>query len=276
MRAKHLEVASPVVLLTNDDGFGAAGITAMHAALEQHGARVVTIAPEANHTAGSHRVTVDGHLTITPVGTELTFTCSGSPADCVRAGVLSGVVPRPDLVVSGINHGANAGEDVHYSGTVAAAVEAALLGVPALAVSQHGDGPELPFLTRTPTGFPDADYAAQVALWVAGHGPPAHTFINLNLPCAPMRSPAALATLGRRDWQAASMRWEVTEANEYRLDPWAGAPPPIADHGTDFAFLRDGVPTVSLLSVRGGLYDVLAQHRAWAESVPRMATHPTS
>jgi 5'/3'-nucleotidase SurE len=93
---------------------------------------------------------MDGHLTITPIGTELTFTRSGSPADCVRAGVLSGVVPRPDTVVYGINQGERWG-DVDYSGTVATAARGhssrCPLWLPALAVSQHGAGPEPPLLT---------------------------------------------------------------------------------------------------------------------------------
>lgn len=257
----------PVVLLTNDDGFGSAGLNAMHAALVQAGARVVTIAPETNQSARSHHVTVSGRLKLAPIGPQA-FTCSGSPADCVRVAVLSGVVQPPQLVVSGINHGANAGEDVHYSGTVAAAAEAALLGVPAVAVSQDGDGPELPFLTQAPAGFPDAGYAAEVALWMARHDPPANTFLSLTLPSVPMRAPAELATVGRRAWWAAEMRCESGDGGVL-VDPWAEQPTAIVERGTDYAFLREGLATISLLSVRGGLHDALEKHPTWAGTIPR-------
>lgn len=130
------------ILITNDDGIDSPGIRALTDSLGDEHATVV-VAPFDNRSGVSHAITADEAITLecredSPV---LAYACSGTPADCVFLGSTE-LCPRPDLVISGINHGPNLADDVYYSGTVAGAVEASLLGIPALAVSlacNHSD-----------------------------------------------------------------------------------------------------------------------------------------
>ena len=126
----------PLVLLANDDGYDAKGLLAMREALVPD-ADVVVCAPEANQSATSHSLSLHRPLRLRKVEPEV-FAVDGTPADCVDIALHSGTrgLPRrPDLVVSGMNHGLNLGVDVFYSGTVAAAREAALRRIPSIAVS---------------------------------------------------------------------------------------------------------------------------------------------
>lgn len=126
----------PLILLSNDDGYFAPGLRALGAALEAI-ADVIVCAPETNQSATSHSLTLHRILRLRTARPGI-FAVDGTPADCVYVALHSGtrVLPRrPDLVVSGMNHGMNLGVDVFYSGTVAAAREGALAGIPALAVS---------------------------------------------------------------------------------------------------------------------------------------------
>ena len=135
----------PLILLSNDDGIAAPGLRALREALAQHG-DVIVCAPEANQSATSHSLSLHRILRLRHVSTLAegegpapgVFAVDGTPADCVYVALHSGtriLARRPDLVVSGMNHGLNLGLDVFYSGTVAAAREAALRGIPSIAVS---------------------------------------------------------------------------------------------------------------------------------------------
>ncbi len=129
----------PLVLLSNDDGHSSAGLRAMRDALAQV-ADVVALAPESEQSASSHALSLHRSLRLRAVEPGL-FALDGTPADCVYVALHAGtrVLPRrPDLIVSGINHGMNLGQDAFYSGTVAAAREGALRGIPAVATSAHG------------------------------------------------------------------------------------------------------------------------------------------
>jgi len=128
----------PLVLLSNDDGHASAGIRAMRAALAA-AADVVVLAPETEQSATSHSLSLHRPLRLRGVEPGL-FALDGTPADCVYVALhaIPRVLPRrPDLVVSGLNHGMNLGQDAFYSGTVAAAREGALRGIPAVAASAH-------------------------------------------------------------------------------------------------------------------------------------------
>lgn len=122
-----------LILITNDDGIRAEGLLALETSLAPLG-RVVTVAPESEQSATSHAITLDRPLRIKEYGPDR-FSVSGTPTDCVLLAVHSILDNPPDLVVSGINHGPNMGEDVTYSGTVAAAIEAYILGIDSIAVS---------------------------------------------------------------------------------------------------------------------------------------------
>lgn len=258
-------------LLTNDDGYGARGLNALRDALVRAGMVVSVVAPERNHSAGGHRIMADSTLQLRhqESGEVATFTCTGTPADCVRVGVLSGLVPKPDVVITGINHGANAGEDVHYSGTVAAAVEAAMLGVPAIAVSQDGPEPGLPFWpAEEPAHFPHTDYVARLVQWTAEHGLPPRMLLSVNLPHETTGMTAVLSPLGRRRWSSAAMEVEADGLGEYTVAAWATQPPIIVEGGGDFAYLSAGVPTINVLSADRGLTDALRHRPPELQSLP--------
>ncbi len=125
------------ILLTNDDGIFAKGIEALHEALSRYH-DVYVIAPETERSAVGHAITFLDPLLVKPVkrnGAFFGYACTGTPADCVKLGICELMRPLPDVVVSGINLGANVGINVLYSGTVSAATEGAILGFPAIAVS---------------------------------------------------------------------------------------------------------------------------------------------
>ena len=151
---------NPLVLLSNDDGYASAGIRAMRAALLDAGAEVIVLAPETEQSASSHALSLHRPMRLREVEAGV-FALDGTPADCVYVALHAGarVLPRrPDLVVSGINSGMNLGQDAFYSGTIAAAREGALRGLPALATSAHASLPLAPV----------ADLSARLALELLG------------------------------------------------------------------------------------------------------------
>ena len=168
------------ILLTNDDGILARGILAAKAALDELG-DVVVVAPERQRSAAGHAITL--HKPIRLVPTPLPdgstgFACSGTPTDCVTLGYEIALKGRCDLVVSGINAGANLGWDLTYSGTVSAAMEGAVLGLPAFAISLvlENGGPD-------PGDFgPAARFAVRLARQLAETPMPPVTLLNVNVP----------------------------------------------------------------------------------------------
>jgi 5'-nucleotidase len=142
------------ILITNDDGIRADGLLALEGSLSDLG-RVVTVAPEHEQSATSHAITLDHPLRIKEYA-EDRYSVSGTPTDCVLLAVHGILESKPDLVVSGINHGPNMGEDVTYSGTVAAAIEGMILGIDAIAISVTSWEP------------PSFDPAARIARYLTG------------------------------------------------------------------------------------------------------------
>lgn len=162
------------ILVTNDDGVHSPGITVLAEALRAV-AEVTVVAPDRERSAVSHSLTLHTPLRAEEVGPRV-FAVDGTPTDCVNLGIHGLLGRRPDLVVSGINRGANLGDDITYSGTVAAAMEATLMGVPALALSL--DGTEF-----TPADFlPATRLVGDFVALVARHGLPTDTFLNINFP----------------------------------------------------------------------------------------------
>jgi 5'-nucleotidase len=131
------------ILLTNDDGIDAEGLRGLEAALESL-AHVVVVAPDEERSAVSHGLTLRTHLVLREVSPDH-YVLNGTPADCVIHALRHLFIQFPDLVISGINHGANLGDDIMYSGTVAAAREASAHGIPALALSQAYDDKPIRF-----------------------------------------------------------------------------------------------------------------------------------
>ncbi|UCE60510.1 MAG: 5'/3'-nucleotidase SurE [Phycisphaerales bacterium] len=166
------------ILLTNDDGYDAPGLRAAHNALAELGS-VHVVAPKAERSACGHSITLRGPITVERVthpDFEHCFAVDGSPADCVRLAVAELIAPSLDLVVSGINYGANAGVDVFYSGTVAGAREGAIMGITSIAISQARRG-------GVETDWAAAgDFARFIAGELLNEKLPGIGFWNVNLP----------------------------------------------------------------------------------------------
>ena len=186
-----------ILLLSNDDGISAPGLCALEQGLAELGSCWV-LAPAQEYSAGSHALSLHRPLRVLPAG-ERRFSVDGSPADCVYLGLQQFLPQRPDAVVCGINRGANVSLDVYYSGTVAAAREAAMWGVPALSVSLFTDGGG----STEQLHWASAVHMARVALrelLVRGLG--FEGLLNLNVPNLPLAEIRGLrpARLGRRSW----------------------------------------------------------------------------
>jgi 5'-nucleotidase len=163
-----------LIMVTNDDGIHSHGILTLADRLAALG-RVVVVAPDRERSAVGHSLTLHSPLRAEEIRPGF-FSVDGTPTDCVNLGIHGLLDGRPDLVVSGINRGGNMGDDITYSGTVSAALEATLMGVPAFAIS----------LEATSFGPGDfvgaADFAAGLARIVVERGLPPDTFLNVNVP----------------------------------------------------------------------------------------------
>ena len=246
------------ILLTNDDGIDAQGLLALHRILS-HGHRVSVIAPDRERSAVGHGITLHHPLRATQVsvnGGAKGWAVNGTPADCIKLAVLELMGQRPDLVISGINPGANVGVNMNYSGTVAAAKEAAIYGIKSMAISIQGDG----------TRYFDsaAKFAAHVAPMVVANGLPAGTFLNINLPDMPPDQAAGV----RVSHQAIDL---YDEYFEKRRDPrnhsyyWQGSEsyPDFRHQDSDGAALLENY--ISITPVRCDMtdYNALEQIKKW-------------
>ncbi len=167
------------ILITNDDGIYAPGLSALYCALKSLG-EVTAIAPERPRSACGHAITLHKPLRIRPVempGGGVGYASNGTPADCVALGVSDHLGGVPNLVVSGINLGPNLGVDMTYSGTVAAAMEAAICGLPSFAISVAS-------YERADFG-PAAEFATYLARTISERGLGTRSFLNVNVPAVP-------------------------------------------------------------------------------------------
>ncbi|HEX7279550.1 MAG TPA: 5'/3'-nucleotidase SurE [Solirubrobacterales bacterium] len=189
------------ILLTNDDGIAAPGLQAARRALvELDAVEVDVIAPDSNRSAIGRGITTRAPLTVEEVTFEdgrVGYATDGTPVDCVRFAELGLVGGRPDLIVSGINHGANLGDDITYSGTVAAAFEGIILGIPALALSQQSSAGGLGYVSGKFDFTVAAAFTAQLVSRLRDEAMPEATLVNVNFP---NREPAGVEVtkLGKR------------------------------------------------------------------------------
>jgi 5'-nucleotidase len=227
------------ILISNDDGYLAPGLAALADALASI-AEVIVVAPESNRSGASNSLTLDRPLSMQRAGNGY-YVVNGTPSDCVHIAMTALLATPPDLVVSGINNGQNMGDDTLYSGTVAAATEGFLFGVPAIAFSQ------------VEAGWAHVESAARVARdIVLRHAGilPAPYLLNVNIPNLPYEQTGALEAtrLGRRHQSEPVVR---------ALDPrgreifWIGAPGAHRDggEGTDFHATRAGRVSITPLQV---------------------------
>jgi 5'-nucleotidase len=224
------------ILITNDDGYTAEGIQVLADALDGLG-EVWVVAPNREQSAVSHALTLDRPLRAERLG-ERRFAVDGTPTDCVALAVsnLMEELP-PHLVVSGINFGVNMGADVHYSGTVSAAFEGVILGIPALAVSQQlGEGFSFHHAAR---------YARQISSWILTQGIPQNTLLNVNVPVDTPRG-VKLTRLGERRYTEGVL--EQTDPRGRQIF-WIGGGEPVWQpiSGTDFHEVGEGYVSVTPL-----------------------------
>ncbi|MEJ2270049.1 MAG: 5'/3'-nucleotidase SurE [Desulfobulbaceae bacterium] len=161
------------IMLTNDDGVHAPGLKILFQQSLDLG-KTVIVAPEHDNSAASHSLTMSRPLRVREIAENI-YTINGTPTDCVTIGIGKILPQKPDLVISGINPGPNLGDDVSYSGTVSAAIESTMLGIPSIAVSLAAESEPLHYGTA-------AAFVARMAKIILGKGLPKDTLLNVNVP----------------------------------------------------------------------------------------------
>ncbi len=260
------------ILLTNDDGIYAPGLWALHDSLTRHH-RVTVVAPDRERSAVSHGITLHRPLraeAVRPAGTAGGYAVNGTPADCVKLGILEILEAPPDLVIAGINPGANVGISIHYSGTVSAAREGALYGICSLAVSMNTTNGRVHHYDDA------ARFVRSLAETAVRQGLPFGTLLNVNIPDRP---PAKIAGV-RISRQGVAL---ITEYFEKRMDPrnrayhWLGGDIQTFDDDLDIdwtALTRDYI-TVTPIKCDTTDYETLGALSRWAVA-PDSATGETS
>lgn len=242
------------ILLTNDDGIFAPALVALRESLAPLG-RVITVAPDRDQSATSHSLTLHRPFRILRHDPS-TFSVDGTPTDCVVCAFYGLLEEAPDMVISGINHGPNMGEDVFYSGTVAAAIEGTLQGVPSLAVS---------LVTRERTDFVEpAAFVARLAAEVGKRGLGPRRLLNVNLPFRPWEAieGVAVTRLGSRRYRDTLVRKVDPRGRDYY---WIGGEDPVweATPGTDFHAVHDGWISVTPMRLDLTDGDALEELDGW-------------
>lgn len=240
------------ILVSNDDGVFAPGIHFLSKELSTI-ANIDVVAPDRNRSGASNSLTLTRPLRVKTLENGF-ISVEGTPTDCVHLAVTGYLEPQPDVVVSGINDGANLGDDILYSGTVAAAMEGRYLGLPAIAVSLVGD-------KHYQTA---AEIAKKLVLKLKNHTLPKQTILNVNVPDLPIEEIAGIEVtrLGTR---------HCAEPIVKEMDPrgrpiyWIGPPGPEEDcgPGTDFFAVRRGYVSVTPLHLDMTHYQVFDRLNAW-------------
>jgi 5'-nucleotidase len=255
------------VLLTNDDGIQADGLQALRYALGGvDGIELHVIAPDSNRSATARSITTRSPLTVEEIRFDdgaSGFATDGTPVDCVRFADLGLIGERPDLIVSGINHGSNLGDDITYSGTVAAAFEGIVLGVPAMAISQQSEAREMGFRFGRQFDFATAAaLGAAIVRRIADEGLPPGTLLNVNCPAGPPQG-IEVTRLGKRLYDDELKLVEEAGDGRRRFEIYGFEPSFEDEPGTDLAAIARG--RVSLTPVHFDLthMDGLGHLRGW-------------
>lgn len=249
------------ILISNDDGYSAQGLKVLAKALASR-VEVTVVAPESNRSGASNSLTLEIPLRVSTSDNGF-IKVSGTPTDCVHLAI-TGLLDRdPDMVFAGINHGANLGDDVLYSGTVAAATEGRFLGLPAVALS-------LASQDHNPVHFETAGRVALDLLDRIRRYPlPADTILNVNVPDLPWEALRGFQScrLGQRHRSEPVIRDHDPRGRELF---WVGAAGPEQDAGpgTDFHAIREGYVSITPLQFDLTRHDRLAALQHWLEGDP--------
>lgn len=246
------------ILISNDDGIHAKGLQVLAKHLAQRHA-VSIVAPDRERSAIGHAITLDLPIRVQAVpinGFSKAYAVSGTPADCIKLALMELLDEKPDLMISGINPGANVGVNVFYSGTFAAAREATLYGIPAMAVSIQGGAPDH-YETAAAT-------AAELAEYIGRKGLPPGTLLNVNMPDAPR------GRLRGYRWSRQAIS-PFRESIEKRMDPWnrpyywqgAVLESPIDDPTLDIVAMGDNYVSLTPIKCDMTDYESLQRMKAW-------------
>lgn len=246
------------ILVTNDDGYSAPGLLSLKQALEKVGT-VAVVAPDQNWSAGGHVKTLHKPLRLSQVQLadgSTAYASSGAPSDCVSLVLLGAIDFKPDLIVSGINPFPNLSHDVTYSGTVTAAMEGALSGIPSIAISVE-DAVKDPALYERA-----AQFAAFFAPLAYRQGVPRDVLLNVNVPAGEIKG-VQITRMGQRIYHDALVA---------RIDPrgrpyyWIGGefPTGVPDDGTDVGALHHGCISITPIQMDMTAYQFMATLKTWS------------
>lgn len=243
-----------LVLLTNDDGVNAKGLLALKREVSKIG-QVWVVAPDREQSATSHSLTLQHPLRINKTG-ERFYSVDGTPTDAVMLAVHAILKRRPDILISGINHGPNMGDDVSYSGTVAAAMEGTILNIPSIAVSNvNWDAKHFESAAR---------FVRRLAKFVLENGLPKYTFLNVNVPDS--KQPVTeyrITRLGKRVYSDVVIEKIDPRGRNYY---WIGEQTPIWERkgdDTDFAAIKKGYISITPLHLDMTDYNAMEKMKHW-------------
>ena len=267
------------VLLTNDDGISAPGLQAARRALrELDRVEVEVIAPDSNRSATARSITTRSPLTVEEVefgDGDRGFATDGTPVDCVRFAELGLVGQRPDLIVSGINHGANLGDDVTYSGTVAAAFEGIVLGIPALAISQQSSGGGMGYVSGRFDFSRAAPFLAQLVARLSEDSMPAETLLNVNCPAGEATG-VEVTSLGKRVYNDELKLVSEDEDGRRHYEIYGWQPGFEEQEGTDLVAVSQGRIAVTPIHFDLTDHGGLERLRGWNFEEILAASSPSS
>ncbi len=223
-----------VILISNDDGIKAEGIKILKEAVEDLG-RTIVFAPDSERSGSSHSLTIQTSIGVKRIDKDA-YSTDGTPTDCILYSVRGILEEKPNIILAGINHGANLGEDVSYSGTVAVAMEGTLLGIPSVAFSQVGYRQSF-----------DKEFAKKIVrmitLRVLKENLPEGVFLNVNLPPKP-NGRLRITKLGNRIYQDSIIRLKGDE-KEVIYSLGRESPSWIPEEGSDFNAIDEGFVSIT-------------------------------
>lgn len=251
------------ILLSNDDGVHSPNFQALFQLLQELQHEVLAVAPDRDRSGASNSLTLDQPLRPRQVA-ENCFSVNGTPTDCVHIALHGMMAKPPDIVLSGINLGLNLGDDVWYSGTVAAAVEGRSLGFPALALSMDVDASGVPKHLETGLWAVKQLLEKIAAQPLSKKLPQNNVVLNVNIPDLPLAQLQGFATT-RLGFRHASEGVVVTQDPRSRVCYWVGPPGEEADAGedTDFYAIRQGSISVTPLRLDLTHHERLAEVKNW-------------
>ena len=251
------------ILVTNDDGIMAPGLAALASAVSGLGT-VYVVAPDRERSTIGHALTLHRPLRVEPLS-ERQVSVNGTPSDCVNLALLGLLPEKPALVVAGINHGENLGDDVTYSGTVSAAMEGTLLGVPSIAFSLAGEDHRM---------FTEAGRVARtLAELVLREGLPRKTLLNVNIPAGVPKG-VRFTRLGHRVYSE-TVRKEIDPRGKAHY--WVGAGPPLweREEDSDMTAVHDGYVSVTPLHMDLTDHQMLHKMAGWQDALAtKRSPHP--